>query len=206
MTSIFNSIKKQLINNEIYGNERKLQFTNFYPENAIVWLTTKQKAFKVTKLNRYIQNGERIYEIEYKDVYTGCDFLDTAYEIAKNKSERADRKGYKSNEPVSVKFLNINDRFRAELDCPNWSNNPDETGYKSCPNNNREFEYISREDSQSFEHFCQWLGYDNYEDFQQYHEFDNEENKQTIDCLYQQFLEGYNIPTWIDETENFCFN
>lgn len=190
--SVFALIKKQLVNNEIYGNDTKFTVRDYYPENIIVWLTTKQKAFKVTKVNTYMDNGSEVYEIHYKDLYTGCDFLDTAYETAKSKSEKAERKGYNSNEPVSTKFLNINDKFRQELDCPNWSSEEDETGYKQCPFNvEKGYEYISREDSQTFEHFCQYLGYDNYQDFLRYHEFALQEEKERIDEMYQRFLEGY---------------
>lgn len=191
-----NSIVKQIVNNEIYGNENKFQCRGFYPENVIVWMTTKQKAFKIVKLNKIVENGEKIYEIEYKDVNTASDVLEPLYETIKYKREKKLRKGLLSNEPVSTKFLHINDQFRQELECPNWSNEIDKTGYAACPNNNKEYERLSREDSISFEHFTQWLGYDNYQDFIKYNEFGLVETEDEINQLYQQFLEGYNIPEY----------
>jgi len=136
------------------------------------------------------------YYLKYKDVDTSNDFLQVAYDIAKNKIEKKLRKGYLSNEPVSTKFLHLNDQFRQELECPNWSNKIDETGYAPCPYNDKEYERLSREDSQSFEHFVQWLGYDNYNDFLRYNEFGITENEDEIEQLYQQFLEGYNTPEY----------
>ena len=131
------------------------------------------------------------YYLEYKDVNTASDFLDTAYETAKYKREQKIRKGLLSNEPVTTKFLNINDQFRSELECPNWSNIADETGYAPCPYNDKEYEHITREDSQSFEHFVQSLGYDNYQDFIKYNEFGIYETQEQIDRMYQDFLNGY---------------
>ncbi len=200
--TIFTQIQQQLVNNEIYGNDRILQFRGFYPENAIVWLVRNQKCFKVTKLNKIIRNGEKVYEVEYKDVNTACDFLQVAYDIASYKREKKLRKGYLSNEPVSTKFLNINDQFRAELDCPNWSNIEDETGYKECPYNNKGYDHISREDSQSFEHFCQFMGFKNYEDFESWNEYNHSLTDDEIDMLYNQFLEQYQAPDYSFKDED----
>lgn len=190
--TVFTQIKEQLVVNELYDNDRVLQFRGEYPQQAIVWLV-KNKVMKCVELN-VGKNGT--YYLKYKDVDTSNDFLQVAYDIAKNKIEKKLRKGYLSNEPVSTKFLNINDQFRQELECPNWSNEIDETGYAACPNNNKEYERLSREDSISFEHFTQWLGYDNYNDFLKYNEFGITENEDEIEQLYQQFLEGYNTPEY----------
>lgn len=210
--NLFNSIRKQIVDNEIYGNEKILQFRNYYPENIIVWLTTKQKCFKVTSVKKYWYKSDKIFELEYKDVNTACDFLSVAYDIAKSRIDRAIKKGYmtinvytdntncthieyvENTEPVGDKFRHIADKYRDELECPNWSNKKDETGYSACPYNNREFEYLSREDSQSFEHFVQSLGYDNYQDFLKYNEFAIDEDR--INQLYQKFLEGYESPEY----------
>ena len=190
--TVFTQIKEQLVVNELYDNDRVLQFKGKYPQQAIVWLV-KNKVMKCVELN-ISKNGT--YYLKYKDVDTSNDFLQVAYDIAKNKIEKKLRKGYLSNEPVSTKFLHLNDQFRQELECPNWSNKIDETGYAPCPYNDKEYERLSREDSQSFEHFVQWLGYDNYNDFLRYNEFGITENEDEIEQLYQQFLEGYNTPEY----------
>lgn len=189
--TIFTKIQQQLVNNELYDNDRVLTFRGEYPQQAIVWLV-KNKVMKCISLNLI----KDTYYLKYKDVDTSNDFLQVAYDIAYNKREKKLRKGLLSNEPVSTKFLNINDQFRYELECPNWSNEIDETGYAPCPNNNKEYERISREDSQTFEHFVQSLGYDNYQDFIKYNEFGINETQDEIDRLYQQFLEGYNTPEY----------
>lgn len=209
---LFNDIRKQIVDNEIYGNEKVLQFRNYYPEQIIVWLTTKQKCFKVVSLKKYWYKDDKIFELEYKDVNTACDFIQVAYDIAQSRVERAIKKGYmminiytdntgnkhieyiENNEPVGDKFRHIADTYRDELECPNWSNIKDETGYSSCPNNNRQYEYLSREDSQTFEHFVQSLGYDNYQDYIKYNEFAINEDK--INEMYQRFLEGYTTPEY----------
>lgn len=187
-TAIFNTIKNQLVKNEINDSKRVLTLQDFYPEKIIVWLTTKQKAFKVTKLNKYIKNGKKCFDIEYKDVLTSCDFLDTAYEIAKAKKEKNIKKGYTSDESIATKFLKLNDIYRYELECPNWSASSEEDGYKQCPFNNKEYEILDKADDCTFELFLQQLGYENYKDFISKHEFDKKELFEIFDEEYKEFL------------------
>lgn len=196
--TIFAQIKEQLVINELYDNDRVLQFRGEYPQQVIVWLV-KNKVMKCVDLN-VGKNGT--YYLKYKDVDTSNNFLQVAYDIASYKREKKLRKGYLSNEPVSTKFLNINDQFRAELDCPNWSNIEDETGYKECPYNNKGYDHISREDSQSFEHFCQFMGFKNYEDFESWNEYNHSLTDDEIDMLYNQFLEQYQAPDYSFKDED----
>lgn len=201
-SNIFNEIRNQLINNELFGNEKKLQFRNEYPEGCIVWLCKNQKAFKVTGMKKFIHNSEKVYEISYEAVNTACDFLDVAYESAKYKRERAIRKGYTLNESPRTKSLKINDMFRAELDCPNWSNKADETGYKQCPYNDKEFEHLDKEDDCCFEIYLQQIGYDNYQDFIKKNEFSTKEYMEIFEENYKEFLNNLHAK---DYEENYVY-
>lgn len=206
--SIFNTIKKQLVNNELYGNKRVLEITNEYPENIIVWLTTKQKAFKVVKVNKTVKGNRKHFEIEYKDVYTGCDFINDAYETAKARLDRAIRKGYltvetkayndnststrfvENNESVTNKFNHLADIYRDELECPNWSGEYDETGYQQCPFNTRGYEMLDKADDCTFDIYLQQIGYENYYDFYKKHELSTNEFMDIFINEYNKFREN----------------
>lgn len=218
---IKNDIINQIVQNEIYFNEYKFRVRNYYPEQLIIWLTKKKKLFKVTGLSKYIKGNDRIYEISYKDVNIENDL--TSFLYNKLKYELIDkpiRKGYmnfesfvdnhgeihialfENNESVVNKFNHLADKYRPELECNNWSNEQDETNYAPCPYNTKEYLHLSKEDSQSFEHFCQWLGFDNYQDFTTWNDHYRAYSEDEINTMYQQFLNDYEVPDWSYKDEN----
>lgn len=176
MKNLFRIIRQQIINNEVYGNERKFKFlNNFYPEKIIVYMT-KQKAFKICKVTKEPADVGYKFTIEYKDVYTECDFLSEGYNALKYRYERKKRKGYDSNESVVTKFLHINDTYRDELECKNYKKTIDEF-----------YEYLEKADSCTFELFIQSIGFNSFEDYLNYVEKYPLENKD-IDERYREFI------------------
>ena len=159
MKNLFKSIRNQLVKNEIYGNDQVFTVTiqtPKYPEKIITWLTTNQKAFKVAGVSKYYNNGY-CFEIKYKELNTACDFLNVAYDIAVNRRE-------KHQKATTDRYVWDNSH-RQEFECPNWSSEEDETGYKACPNNNKGYEYLLPEDSCQIQLMLQAMGYDDYADF-----------------------------------------
>lgn len=157
--NIFKSIRNQMVANELHNKERVFTITMsapVYPEKIITWLTINQRAFKVAGVRKYYNNGF-VFEIKYKDVYTGCDFLEGAIESASYKRQK--------HEKATTDRYIYDNMYRQELDCPNWSNIEDETGYKSCPNNNKGYEYLLPEDSCVIQLMLQAMGYEDYRDF-----------------------------------------
>ena len=193
--NVFQTIRRQLLTNEIdriklnpvLKGKSSFTIIGYYPEKAIVWLTTKKKLFKVAKITKSYNTRIHIfdYTIEYKDFNEYSDFVAGAIDKFRHHQQEYLNKRKRENMPVTIKFLDYYDEHRQELECPNWSNEADETGYRECPNNNREYEHLTREDNCTFELFCQWLGYDNYQDYIDNSELDeDEENK-----LYDKFRE-----------------
>lgn len=173
MKNLFTIIRQQIIKNEVFGKDQKFTFQNrFYPERIILFMT-RQKAFKITKVKKEpVSNGYK-FTIEYKDVWTGCDFLDRAYEALKAKEEWKHRKGFYSNESVVNKFGHINDEYRDELTCKNYD---------------KEFyEHLEKADDCTFELFLQSIGFECFEEYLKYVEKYPLEDKD-IDERYRQFL------------------
>lgn len=173
--NLFQIIRQQIIRNEVFGREKKFTFVNrFYPE-AIIMFMTKQKAFKVAKVNKMPINDGYRFTIEYKDVYTGCDFLSRAFEALERKEQWKHRKGYYSNESVVNKFGHINDEFRDELICKNYEED------------NNLYEHLEKADSCTFDLFLQSIGFNNFEEYLKFVEKYPLEDKD-IDDRYRKFL------------------
>lgn len=173
MKNLFRIIRQQIIKNEVFGRDRKFKFTNnFYPERIITYMTA-QKAFKIVNVKKYpIDNGYQ-FTIEYKDVYTGCDFLSRAYEALERREEYKHKKGFYSTESVVNKFGHINDEYRDELTCKNY--------------NKELYEHLEKADSCTFELFLQSIGFNTFEDYLAFVEKYPIEDKD-IDERYRQFL------------------
>lgn len=163
--NIFKEIAEQLFNNEKYDNDRVLTFKNYYPESAIVYITTKLKAFKVSGIKKsYNYNtGKFNYELSYEDLYKYSDLTSTKFECEENKEYKNRLKSYFDSK------TSINDNYRAELECPNWSAERDETGYAQCPFNNKEYEQLDPQDNCILNFRLQELGYKDYSDFAEQH-------------------------------------
>lgn len=190
--TIFDTIRNQIVKNELEGLERKFTISNEYPEAIIVWLTTKQKAFKVKKVTKKYDKTMK-YTIEYDNVLTTCDFLDTKYESEKYKKDSYNRKGLNLNEAPSTKTKKLNDIYRYELECPNWNSTKDETGYCSNPFNKKGFEPLDKSDDCSFELFLQLRGYENYNDFINIHELSPKSFQEQISNEYEQWRNNNTI-------------
>jgi hypothetical protein len=175
MKNLFTIIRQQIIKNEVFGKEKKFTFyNNFYPERIILFMT-KQKAFKIAKVTKKPMNNGYQFTIEYKDVYTGCDFLSKAFEALQRKEEYKHRKGYYNNESVVNKFGHINDEYRDELICKNFEEGKDL------------YEHLEKADDCTFELFLQSIGFNNFEEYLAFVEKYPLEDKD-IDERYRYFL------------------
>ena len=173
MRNLFYIIRQQIIKNEVFGKEKKFTFDcDYYPEKVITSFT-KQKAFKVDRVDKKYMSDRYIYTIHYKDVYTESEALSKAYNALKAKEDYKHKKGYYSNESVVQKFLHINDEYRDELECKNYQKNI--------------YEYLDKADDCTFELFLASIGFDKYEDYLAYVEKYPLEDKD-IDMRYREFL------------------
>ena len=163
--NVFKQVAQQLFNNEKYNNERVLKFNNYYPQNAIVYITTKLKAFKVTGIKKeYNYNTGRFnYTLSYTDLYKYSDLTATKFECLENEEYQKKLKGYFDDKHK------VNDNYRVELECPNWSSVADEYGYKECPYNDKGYESLEPQDNVILNFRLQALGYKDYEDFVSQH-------------------------------------
>lgn len=190
--AIFSIIRNQMVNNLREDKTTgSVEFHKGLPTNVIRWLC-KQGVCKIDKVEKQKNSQNKyVYTVFYRDVNKYSAFL-------KDTVERLEKKGYitDSNDCVTVKFGKIADKYRTELECPNWSSEPDETGYRACPNANRGYEKLSREDSVMFEMFTQWLGYDSY---LEYSLVDHDED--SIDILYNHFLSEILVPEYAQGEE-----
>lgn len=183
--TVFQSIKTQIVNNEVYGNEPKIvisQKSPKYPENIIKWLT-KNKIFKVDKVDKNY-NGEFQFIVYYKELYTGSDFLNIAYEKAKYEREK-----YLEKWDKSVHRIAKNDIKRAELQCNNWSAEKDETGYAECPYNEREYEHLEPEDNCVLNAKLRALGFEDYAEFAEYFDGTSADLGEEINRMFAEFVE-----------------
>lgn len=194
--NLFRKIRNEIVKNEIFGNERKFKLSAPYPEKIIVWLV-RNKIFKLISVNRDLTERGFTYEIRYKDVNTAHNFLEKAYESMKYKREQAEKKGFMSNDMVSTKFNNIADKYRMELECPNWSSEPDDTGYMECPMNTRGYERLSLDDNCCMALVLQGMGYKNYDDFcEQHKELSTYETNEELSNELNAFLENCVAEDW----------
>lgn len=183
MTNIFNSIRNQIVYNEtqkLRGNESKSSFKvkGYYPEKVITWITMQAKAFKIAKVTADYNNGIREYTIQYKDLNTSSEFIAPAYEKEEYKILKYQRRHEFDHLSVVEKSLATNDKYRAELECPNFD-------YKRYGLDN---EYLDKADSCTFEMFIQKLGFNNYKDFAKYIETQTKDVSELIEEKYQEFL------------------
>lgn len=181
--NIFNTIRNQIVYNEtqkLRGNEAKNSFKirGYYPEKIITWITMKAKAFKISKVTAEYNNGIRIYTIEYKDLNPASEFIAPAYEREEYKINKYNKKHEFDHLSIVQKSLAINDKYRAELECPNFD-------YKRFGLDN---EYLEKADSCTFEMFIQKLGFDNYKDFARYIETQSKDVSEIINEKYEEFL------------------
>jgi len=168
--TVFEMIKTNLVN--AIRAERTFGSITFkaYPYKQIIWLC-KQGVFKVEKLEK--EDGK--YILHYKNMDTSSNFLKSTYEYLERKGLIGEHK----NESITNKFGHIYSKYRQELECPNWSSEPDEYGYVANPfGKDNGFEKLDKADSCMFDLVIQELGYENYEDFVKH---TNEEERKVIE-------------------------
>lgn len=224
--NLFEQIRNQIVKNEIFGNEPMFKVKGQYPEKVILWLTNN-KVFKIDFVKRDLTEKGFVYEIHYKNLFTGSDFLENAYETEKYRREKALRKGYLeykadtniknetilalykkqfySSESPTTKFNEIADIKRSELECPNWSSERDETGYAPCPNNiNGGYEQLAPEDNSCLEITLNMLGYKDYNDFCERHpELSIEQCREELQNELKYFNDTFIADSWaIGENDN----
>lgn len=183
--TVFTEIRKQIVNNEVYGNEPKIvikQDSPKYPENLVKWFT-KNNIFKVDKVAKDF-NGKFEFIVYYKDLYTGSDFLNIAYEKA-----MYDRKKYLDKWDKSVDRRVKADMDRQELQCNNWSSEKDEYGYAECPYNTREYENLEPEDNCVLNAKLRALGFEDYAEFAEYFDGTSADLNEIINGMFAEFVE-----------------
>lgn len=181
--NIFNSVRNQIVYNEtqkLRGNETTNSFKikGYYPEKIITWMTMKAKAFKIAKVTTDYNNGVREYKIQYKDLNLASEFIAPAYEKEEYKILKYQRKHEFDHLSVVEKALATNDKYRAELECPNFD-------YKRFGIDN---EFLDKADSCTFEIFLQKIGFENYSAFAKYIETQPKDVSELIEEKYQEFL------------------
>jgi hypothetical protein len=203
-TNIFKTVADRIVRNLINHSEQVLEFKGFYPQKAIIYMTTKMKAFKVESITKEYNNGQFVYTVKYKDLNKYSDLTGSKIEAYEYKKERAIRKGFTEHYTgaVSTKFNTINDDYRAELDCPNFSSERDETGYAACPFNDRGFEKLDPVDNCALEIRLQMLGYNNYQDFLDKNKcLTPNEAMEMLDIETQEFYNNFVAPDYSQSEE-----
>lgn len=175
MTRNMYDIVQQLFENETKDKKRVLTFYNFFPQKDVNRAIDK-KVFKAVDIKKkYNYNvGMIVYELEYKDLYKYTDLTSAKFECWENEQYKKKLKGYFDDKHK------VNDLYRTELECPNWSSQKDEYGYASCPFNNREYEPLDPQDNVVLNFKLQGLGYKDYEDFANQHRELTKEQLQTV--------------------------
>ena len=181
--SIFTYVKSALVNamrnDETVG---EVQFRGNYPTNVISWFC-KNNIFKVGGLSKEKINGKKVYTLKFKDIDVMSDFLKDTYESLEKKGYVGEFK----NENITNKFGHINEKYRQELECPNWSSEPDEYGYRANPNSEIGYEKLDKADSCAFEaYICYELGYTDYQEFCEAY---SEEERKALEESYEQEAE-----------------
>ena len=181
--SIFTYVKNALISS--MRNEKttgEIQFKGNYPSQVITWFC-KNNIFKVANLSKEEVNGKKVYTLKFKDIDVMSDFLKDEY-------ISLEKKGYVgefANESITNKFGHIYTKYRQELECPNWSSEPDEFGYRANPNSTIGYEKLDKADSCTFEAYvCMELGYTDYQEFAEAY---SEEERKVLEEAYESAAE-----------------
>lgn len=175
--SVFNYLISQVIRAEINSrfNNCETKFTlegNGY-DNPLCWFKKSKivDAISFTKTFNY-RKGKYEYEVEFQGFNDTNNHIQGKFDYWYQKEKKKRDLEEFSNEPVTTKYNKYYDKHRDELDCKNYQ-------YTI-------YEYMTREDSCTYELFTQALGYENYQDFAYNCKLDQEE----IDAMYTEFCNG----------------
>jgi hypothetical protein len=153
--TVFESIREQLVYNE--EHKKPLMFTikqttPRYPSGVLKFLVNN-KILKITDVKKSFKKCFE-FTFTYEDLHKYNEFCASAFELLDYKLEK------------KLKDKQISQRtYREELECPNYSNVEDETGYMSCPKNSGGYEMIEPQDRCTTDFILSELGYDCYSDF-----------------------------------------
>lgn len=158
MTTVFEQIRERIAQNEVNNSGKHFfiyQTTPQYPTGVLKFLVNN-KILEIKNVEKTYNNGFE-FKVEYKNLNERNRFVSKAIKSVEYEEYKRDKR---------VKDKAIKDMtFREELECPNFSNIEDETGYMACPNNTGGFEMIEPEDSCMTDLVLQELGYECYDDF-----------------------------------------
>lgn len=156
--TVFEQIRERIAHNEVNNSGKHFfiyQTTPQYPTGVLKFFVDN-KILEIKNVQKSYNNGFE-FKVEYKNLNENKRFVAKAiknYEYEQYKQELKQRE-------ADIKAM----RFREELECPNWSNIADETGYMACPNNTGGYEMIEPQDSCMTDLVLQELGYECYDDF-----------------------------------------
>ena len=156
--TVFEQIRERIAHNEINNNSKHFfiyQTTPQYPTGVLKFFVDN-KILEIKNVQKSYNNGFE-FKVEYKNLNERNRFVSKAIKSVEYEEYKRDKRA----RDKAIKDMT----FREELECPNFSNIEDETGYMACPNNTGGFEMIEPEDSCMTDLVLQELGYECYDDF-----------------------------------------
>ena len=156
--TVFEQIRERIAHNEVNNSGKHFfiyQTTPQYPTGVLKFLVNN-KILEIKNVEKTYNNGFE-FKVEYKNLNERNKFVSKAIKSVEYEEYKRDKRA----RDKAIKDMT----FREELECPNFSNIEDETGYMACPNNTGGFEMIEPEDSCMTDLVLQELGYECYDDF-----------------------------------------
>lgn len=187
--SVFSYLVNQVVKTEIQSrfdnSETKFTLEGFGYDNPLKWFK-KAKIVDTINYSRTFnyRKGKYEYTVEFKGFNETNNHIQGKFDYWYQKEQKKRDLEELSNEPVTSKFGKYYDKRRDELDCKNYKHTI--------------YEYMTREDSCTYELFVQAIGYDNYNDFANNCKLDQEE----IDAMYVDFCNGQIIDMTYSDGKN----
>lgn len=156
--TVFEQIRERIAKNEVNNSGKHFfiyQTTPQYPTGVLKFLVNN-KILEIKNVEKTYNNGFE-FKVEYKNLNERNRFVSKAIKSVEYEEYKRDKRA----RDKAIKDMT----FREELECPNFSNIEDETGYMACPNNTGGFEMIEPQDSCMTDLVLQELGYECYDDF-----------------------------------------
>ena len=157
-TTVFEQIREKIAHNEIKNSGKHFfiyQTTPQYPTGVLKFLVDN-KILEIKNVQKSYNNGFE-FKVTYKNLNEKNRFVSKAIKTLEYEEYKRDKRA----RDKEIKNMT----FREELECPNFSNVEDETGYMACPNNTGGFEMIEPQDSCMTDLVLKQLGYECYDDF-----------------------------------------
>ena len=157
-STVFEQIREKIARNEVNCDSKHFfiyQTTPQYPTGVLKFLVNN-KVLKITDVKKEYNNGFE-FKISYTDLDENNKFVSKAIKSLEYEEYKRDKRA----RDKAIKNMT----FREELECPNFSNVEDETGYMACPKNTGGFEMIEPQDRCTTDFILSELGYESYDDF-----------------------------------------